>query len=326
VDGVVAPPTVGRGSGASESELGTPRAHRTAVMLCVKCGHSTADRWRAMIKLEIRDMTAGDIDAAVALYRSGGWDERRSFLETVLANPACHSLIGVSDGALVATGLATVNGPVGWVGSIFVDPARRSQGLGRAITEAVCTRLDAAGCTTQALIASQYGQPLYEKMGFRIDAWYQILETIPLDAAPTPPPGTSLRRMLRTDIDRVGRLDFRATGEDRRVLLAPLVAGGWLLEAGDELLGFLIQILPASAALVAPDPQHAACLLDLLRHLGTNRAKALRAAVVRGNEPTQRQLEKLGWSAAFATPRMLRGKPIPWEPALIWSLLGFAFG
>ncbi len=279
-----------------------------------------------MIELQIRDMTADDIDATVALYQSGGWNERRPFLEALLANPTCQYLAGVSDGAVVGTGLATVNGPVGWVGSIFVDPPMRNRGIGRAMTEAVCSRLESAGCTTQALIASEYGRPIYDKMGFRIDAWYQMMDAPPLDAAPSPPAGTTLRRIRPDDVDRVGRLDFRATGEDRRALLGPLAPSGWLLEAGDELLGFLIQIQPDSAALVAPDPRNAACLLDLLRHLGNERSKAVRAAVVRGNDPAQRQLEKLGWSPAFATPRMLRGKPIPWEPALIWSLLGFAFG
>jgi GNAT superfamily N-acetyltransferase len=278
-----------------------------------------------MIDLQIREMTAGDVDAAVVLYRSGGWGERRSFLEKILVNPCCQLLAGVRDGAIVATGLATVNGPVGWIGMIFVDPSQRSQGLGRAMTEAVCARLDAAGCTTQALIASEYGRPLYEKMGFRIDAWYQMVEAAPLDVAPTPPPGIALRRMRPGDIDRVGRLDFRATGEDRRALLGPLAESGWLLEAGDELLGFLI-CMSQSAALIAPDPRDAACLLDLLRHLGRESAKNARAAVVRGNEPGLRQLENSGWSPTFATPRMLRGQSIPWEPALIWGVLGFSFG
>jgi GNAT superfamily N-acetyltransferase len=279
-----------------------------------------------MTQLEIRDMTAADVDATVAMLQSGGWNERRSFLETLLANPSCRQLVGFHDGRLAATGMATLDGPVGWIGTIFVDPGMRSRGFGREITEAVCALIDGAGCMTQALIASEFGKPLYDTMGFRVDARYQIMEALPADSAPTPPPGTSLRPMRHDDIDRVGRLDFRATGEDRRGILGRLYESGWLLEADDELLGFLVQIVPQSAALIAPDPRDAACLLDLLRHLGKGRTKMVRAAVVEGNEPAQRHLEKLGWSATFTVPRMLRGKPIPWDPALIWSLLGFAFG
>jgi GNAT superfamily N-acetyltransferase len=279
-----------------------------------------------MADLDIRDMAPADIDAAVTLYESGGWEERRSYLETVLAAPSCRPLVGTLDGAVVATGMGTINGPVGWVGSIFVDSTLRRHGYGRAMTDAVCERLDAAGCTTQALIASEYGKPLYEKMGFRIGGWYQILEALPLDATPIPPAGTSLRPTLPADIDRVGGLDRRATGEDRRGLLGSLAGGAWLLESDEELLGFLIQILPDSAAIVAPDPEDGACLLELLRHLGNGRVRTVRAATPKGNEDGQLLLESRGWSPTFAAPRMLRGKSIDWEPTLIWSVLGFSFG
>ncbi len=279
-----------------------------------------------MTDFDIREMTTDDIDPAVELYRSGGWGERRSFLEQVAAVPSCKSLVAVRDGSVVATGLATINGPVGWVGSIFVDPRLRRQGLGKAMTEAVCARLDAAGCRTQALIASVYGQPLYEKMGFRIDAWYQILEALPSDAMPVPRPGATLRRMVPGDLDRVGRLDRRATGEDRRGLLGGMAESGWLLESGADLLGFLVSILPDSAAVVAPDPDDAVVLLDLLRHLGRRRARTVRAAVLQGHDKRRRLLEERGWGPTFVTPRMLRGDPIDWQPEMSWGLLGFAFG
>jgi hypothetical protein len=222
--------------------------------------------------------------------------------------------------------MGTLNGPVGWIGSIFVDPTLRRHGYGRAMTDAVCDRLEAAGCKTQALIASELGRPIYETMGFRIDGWYQILEALPLDAAPVPPAGASIRRMQPEDIDRVGELDRRATGEDRRGLLGALTDGAWLLESAEELLGFMVQILPGSAAIIAPDPQDGACLLDLLRHLGRGRTKTVHAALANENEGGRLMLEGCGWNSTFEAPRMLRGRSIEWEPASIWSILGFAFG
>lgn len=281
-----------------------------------------------MTAFEIRDMTAADIGPAVELLHSGGWDDRRPFLELMLATPNCQPLVGTMDGSVVATGQGVVNGPVGWVGSIFVDARLRRQGLGRAMTEHVCGALKSAGCRTLALIASDLGRPIYEKMGFRIDAMYQIHEAAPLGAAPTPPPGTVLRRMRLADVDRVGALDFRATGEDRRALLGALADRGWLLEtgAGAEVLGFLVSIQAESAALVAPDPADAACLLDLLRYLANGRTQVVRAAAASGHPAGRRLLAQWGWTPAFETPRMLRGPAPAWRPTLIWSLLGFAFG
>jgi len=129
------------------------------------------------------------------MYKSGGWGERREYLEWQLASSHMSLLVGLRNGAVVATGLAVINGPVGWIGSIFVDVSMRSRGYGRALTDAACALVDAAGCRTQALIASPFGKPLYDKMGFRVDEYYQILEAGPIANAPTPPPGRILRPM-----------------------------------------------------------------------------------------------------------------------------------
>ena len=63
-----------------------------------------------MTAFEIQKMAAADIDAAVDLLYSRGWDERRSFLELMLATPNCRPLVGVRDGAIIATGQGVVNG------------------------------------------------------------------------------------------------------------------------------------------------------------------------------------------------------------------------
>ena len=276
----------------------------------------------------IREMTGADVEPAVELLNSGGWIERRSFLELMLATAGCRPVVGTVDGKVVATGQGMANGPVGWVGSIFVASELRRHGYGRAMTEEVCRGLESAGCRTLALIASDLGRPIYQDMGFRIDATYQIFEAAPLADAPAPPPGTALRRMRAGDLDRVGALDFRATGEDRRVLLGALTDGAWVLEAddGSELLGFLASLDPDSGALIAPDPDDAGCLLDLLRHLAVGRVPAVRAAAADGHPNGRRMLLERGWKQSFETPRMLRGPAPAWDPALIWSLLGFAFG
>jgi GNAT superfamily N-acetyltransferase len=279
-----------------------------------------------MAELEIRPMTPADVEPAEAMYRAGGWGERREYLEWELANPAIGMLVGMRDGSLVATGTASIHGPVGWVGSIFVDISLRSRGYGRAMTEAACALIDSAGCRTQALIASTFGKPLYDDMGFRVDEQYQILEAGPLATAPNPPPGRILRSMRPDDLDRVHALDRRATGEDRGRLLDSLAPSGWVVESGGELGGYLVSILPSSGAVVAPEIDDAACLLDQLRHLGLGRAKAVRAAVPLTHESGRHGLERRGWSPAFQTPRMLRGPQIDWEPTLIWGVLGFAFG
>lgn len=284
-----------------------------------------------MTDLQIRPMTAADVPQASELFRAGGWGERRELLELALSIPTIRPLVGIRGGEVVAAGQATVNGSVGWVGSIFVRESLRGHGYGRAMTAAVCDLIDKAGCATRALIASDLGRPLYEKMGFRVDATYRVFEARPLETLPAARANTVLRPMRADDLDRVGRLDSRATGEDRRTLLGcvgALPGRGWVLESDEvsDLLGFAISILPGAGATVASEPDDAACLLDLLRHLASGRANAARAAIVTTHQTGLQMLAERGWQGRFDTPRMLRGPSPRWNPALIWSLLGFAFG
>ncbi len=185
-----------------------------------------------MTDFEIRAMNPADIDAAVDLALAQGWRDRRAFYALTLRTRSCQPLVGVLDGRVVATGLATVSAPVGWLGAVIVDEAVRGRGLGRAMTEELRRRLRAAGCETLALVATAAGQPLYERMGFRVVTHYRQMEGDHLDAAPEAPAGARLRPLTTDDLPRVFELDRLATAEDRRAVLAELAsAGGWVLES-----------------------------------------------------------------------------------------------
>ena len=279
-------------------------------------------------------MTLDDVASAVAMYRAGGWGERERFLRTVLSVSSCRLLVGTVDGELVATGMATINGPVGWIGSIFTKPECRSRGYGRAMTQAACDIIAAAGCRTAALIASDYGKPLYDTMGFRVDAEYEIYAGPKAGAAEAGAPeagaaaaaGRVICRPMRAgDLAGALELDRLATGEDRSTLISALAHEGWVAEARGALRGYLVSIRPDSGALIAEDREAAAALLERLR-ANAAPGEPVHAALVSGHQMGRSLLADLGWRPAFRTPRMLRGDPIDWRPEMIWSVLGFAFG
>jgi GNAT superfamily N-acetyltransferase len=293
-----------------------------------------------MADLSIREMTLDDVPAAVAIMDAGGWHGRGHFWEWALTVPTIDAYVGLLDGHVVATGMGTNNGPIGWVGSIFVDASLRRHGYGRAITEAVCDRLESRGCETLALIASDLGRPVYREMGFRVDGWYQIWEAPTL---PSPDPvgraGGSddavVRPASRDDVAAIAALDRKATGEDRTAVLAALIDRTWVLPTaaggGGEIRGFLAQERAESGTVIASKPGDAALLLRHLRAVGHGRVERVRAAVPRPPDgevrPEARQLlGEAGWTPAFETPRMLRGPSPVWDPTLIWGILGFSFG
>src|SRR5512140_1293993 len=158
-------------------------------------------------RLSIRAMTPADAPAAIAFARAEGWRDRTSFYEMVFRTATCQALAGEVDGRVVAIGLATVNGPVGWLGGLIVDRTWRGRGFGRAMTEELMRRLQAAGCETLSLEATDAGRPVYERLGFRLETTYHQLQADHLDAAPPLPDGARLRPIEAPDLPAVFALD-----------------------------------------------------------------------------------------------------------------------
>jgi ribosomal protein S18 acetylase RimI-like enzyme len=282
----------------------------------------------------IRELTRGDVDAAVALGTAQGWRDRHSFYELVLRTPTCQPIVGCVEGRVVATGLATAGGPVGWLGAIIVSAESRGRGFGRAVTEELCRRLRAAGCATLSLEATDAGRPMYERMGFRTVTHYHQLQADRLDVPPVMPDGARVRRLAEADLPAVFELDRLATAEERSATLGVLAgvgpggsgeAAGWVLERDREICGFLLPAERAYGAIVAPRFEDGLCLLDLHRHIVPAGAH-VRAGIPDEHATAWRELLARGWQETWQAPRLLLGPDIPWRPEWIWGQINSAMG
>lgn len=63
----------------------------------------------------------------------------------------------------------------GRVHTVVTDPEHRRKGLGEAVTRALITALQQAGCSSVELSATDAGRPLYDKLGFTPAAHYLTL-------------------------------------------------------------------------------------------------------------------------------------------------------
>jgi len=304
----------------------------------------------------IRPMTTADIAPASALARAQGWRDRQRLYEFVLRVPTCQPLVGTVGGLVVATGLATANGRVGWLGAIVVDAAFRRRGFGRTMTEVLIARLWAAGCETISLTATEAGQPLYEQLGFRVLSNYVELHPDREPFEPTPPAGTQIRALAPDDLPSVCALDRLATGEDRHVVLEALADwGGWVLEdvqaartgaaraarAADAirapigetveagldptLHGFLIPTERGHGTIVAPRFEDGAFLMDLHHHLGRGGQRP-RCGVPAEHGLALAELTTRGWRDDGRLPRMVLGEIPTWRPTWIWGQINSAMG
>lgn len=275
----------------------------------------------------LRPMRPDDLEPAVASIIADHWGDRRAWFDFALHAPSCHVVVAEDgDGTVTGTGVATINGPVGWIGTIWVARRHRRRGLGRALTQWTINAADEAGCRTLVLVATKHGQPLYEKLGFEVQTWYRTMEApgLPAEAAGADP---RIRAYRSDDLDAIATLDQRATGEDRRRVIDALATadGTRVLDGEEGLAGFIIRAPWGGGATVAPRVGDALTILHA-RRLASGPDKRVRCGILLENAAGAEALEADGWTEAWRAPRLIRGAPLDWRPEHIWGQFNHAMG
>ena len=286
-----------------------------------------------MVSPPLRPMTAADIDPAVRAILADDWGDRRAWFEFAVGHPGCTVLVA-DDGAggIAGTGVATVNGPVAWIGTIWVAADHRRHGLGRALTAATIDAAEDAGARTLVLVATERGRPLYERLGFEVQAWYRTMEAPPVAVA-----GAAERHLVAdprvrpfrpSDLPALVELDRVATGEDRAHLLTALasVDGTLVVADGDRpASAFLARAPWGGGATIATTPTDALALLDA-RRIAAGPGRRVRCGILADNVDGAAALERAGWTEAWRAPRLIRGAPLDWHPDAIWGQFNHALG
>ncbi len=274
----------------------------------------------------IRAMALGDVDGLTEAILADDWGDRRTWLEFVSTHPACRAVVAVgTEGRPFATAVATINGAVGWIGTVWVAPDRRRSGVGQALTEAVIEAADSAGCRTLVLVATDVGRPLYERLGFEVQTWYVTMEAQGLPPGPADP---AIRAFRPEDLPATAILDTRATGEDRGHLLRAFATptSARVLEREDaSVAGFVVRAPWGGGATIAEDPADAMRLLHA-RRMATGPARHVRAGVVLDHQDGLTRLRSAGWTEAWRAPRLARGADLEWRPTAIWGQFNHALG
>jgi ribosomal protein S18 acetylase RimI-like enzyme len=271
-------------------------------------------------------MTPTDVDEVAAAFLREDWGDRRLNLEFVTRHAETHPFVAEADGAIVGTGVACLNGTVGWIGTIWVEPAWRRHGVGMALTGATVDAAEAAGCRTLVLVATEAGRRLYERIGFEVQTWYRILEAPGLGEAVAVDP--RIRPFRPTDLVAMAELATDATGEDRRHLLAAFASpetAQCLVRDDGALGGFVVRAPWGGGSTIAPDLADADAILRA-RRAGRGSDQRVRAGLLAENEAGLERLLATGWTESWRAPRLIRGDPLRWRPEAIWGQFNHALG
>jgi predicted N-acetyltransferase YhbS len=278
-----------------------------------------------MVLPQIRPMTAADIEAVHAAFMRADWGDRRLNLEFVTRHAETHPFVADVDGEIVGTGVLSVNGSVGWIGTIFVEPAWRRRGVGMALTQATIETAESGGCRTLLLVATEAGRPLYEKIGFEVQTWYRILEAPGLGDEPIDP---RIRPYASADLAGMAQLSAAATGEDRTHLLKAFASPETaicLVRDDGTLGGFVVRAPWGGGSTIAPRLEYAEAILHA-RRVGRGPEQRIRAGLLVENAAGLERLLATGWTDSWGAPRLIRGDPLPWQPEAIWGQFNHALG
>ncbi len=113
----------------------------------------------------IRQMMPEDLDQALDLSVTEGWNQTMKDWRLLLDNPLNVCIVAEKDNRVAGTATALNHGNrVAWIGMVLVDKLLRGQGAGKMLLESIIERLN--DVPSVKLDATPAGEPLYRKLGF----------------------------------------------------------------------------------------------------------------------------------------------------------------
>src|SRR6058998_2149030 len=112
----------------------------------------------------IRALTGEDLDEALRLSTTAGWNQHLDDWRMLLRLAPAGAFAALLDASIVGTAIGIDYGGFGWIAMMLVDPAYRGRGVGRCLLEAAMDALPSNLCIR--LDATPLGRRLYQRYGF----------------------------------------------------------------------------------------------------------------------------------------------------------------
>jgi GNAT superfamily N-acetyltransferase len=263
--------------------------------------------------MEIEPITFEDLDKLSHLQPEG-WSDISPDLAFYVTSGYCYPIKAAGENTIAGIGASIVFQDTAWLAHIIVDSGFRKRGIGYQIVEALLNRLRETGVNTCLLTATELGQPVYVRAGFRNVAEYIFLNRErPWEIIPVSPFITDFTEKFRSDIYK---MDLQATGEHREKLLAPFLTTAKLYVGDSRMTGYFIPEL-REGLIIAESDEAGFALMDV------KYATADKAVLPADNRAGVEFLLKRGFAdTGKKGTRMILGKDISWKPEMIYSRIG----
>ena len=232
------------------------------------------------------------------------------FLEMYFGQSYFYSIVAVFENDIVGFANTVSTGNAAWLGNIIVRPDFRGKKIGTMLTQNLIDHLKFNNCESQLLIATDMGEPVYRKLGFRTTANYPYLKGPKLTHFNFM---DDIKDMTDEDLNGVIELDKIVTGECREHLIRKFQAKGKITKNGQKVTGYY---LPSFAkGLVIADNHEDGLKLLGYKHFISDQSTSMPME----NKAALEFLTSNGYTITKTLPRMVLGKEVNWKPELVFS-------
>lgn len=138
----------------------------------------------------------------------------------------------------IGTGIYFDN--TGWLAHIIVSKNHQRKGIGTLIVQDRIKLLrEKYNCRTITLTATDQGYPLYKKIGFIEESMFKIM-TRPHEYQTGYPRDENIIKADQKCFEEMLHIDRLTSGENRKGLLKPVLAGGYVYENKGKVQGFYL--------------------------------------------------------------------------------------
>jgi N-acetylglutamate synthase-like GNAT family acetyltransferase len=229
----------------------------------------------------------------------------------------CEPFKITENGQLAAIGTRILHADTVWLACIVVHPEHRNKGLGNRITSSLIHNIDRNTYKAIYLDATEYGYPVYRKLGFEVEAEYIHLhrekEPFRFSGSECIVPFEEKYRQQVFEIDEF------VSGEKRSGVLGDYLTNSSLYVSTAEVQGFYIPDW-SEGPVIAKNQTAGTELLKL-------RIQEFDSAVVPAeNQATLNFLQENSYKIYKTSRRMFLGNKIAWQGNLVFNWINGQLG
>ena len=264
----------------------------------------------------VEKLEVSDVERAIKL-QPHDWGSIEAHVNFYVRSSICRP-VKISEGnEIIGIGTSILHKDVAWLAAIIVHPYHRGKGIGPIITQFQVEDLKKSGYESIYLIVTPLGDPVYTKLGFKIQDEYSFRrndkEYKKFAVNPNIIPYLEEYKKAIFELDKI------ASGEDRSVRFPDYLHYAFVFNSDSEIQGFYLPDF--YEGLIVAANEYAGIELMKLR-LNSKNFGILPFA----NKVALDFLSENNFNEFRTAKRMYLGKMFDWSPELIYNRVSGQIG